>query len=92
MQRFPEISVMKKLRLLARPRKAKMKSMLPVIAARLEIKSSVDDVAIGPKAKLRTQRLALRKCSPRISATPMKTSLSHTFKEVSRFSQLSSLL
>ena len=75
MQQFLETSVMKKLRPLATLRKAKTKSMtLPVIAALLEIKSSADDVETVPrvKVKARTQKLALRRCSLRILATPMK--------------------
>ena len=73
MQQFLETIVMKKFRPLARLRKARMKSMmLPVIAARSVIKSSADDVEIGPKVKTRIPKLALRNCSLRISATPMK--------------------
>ena len=64
--------------------------MLLVIAA-LRIKSSAEDVAIGRKANPRIRKLALRNCSLKILATLMKLS-SRTWKEVSRFKKLSSLL
>ena len=92
MQQYLEISVMKKLRQLAILRKARMKSMmLIVIADRWEIKSSAEDVAIGPKANPRIRKLALRNCSLKILATLMKL-LSRMCKEVLRFKKLSSLL
>ena len=91
MQQFLEISVMKKLRHLARLRKVRMiLMMLPVIAALWEIKSSADDVEIGPKAKPRIRRLASRNCSLRVIATTMKL-LSLMCKQEPRFNQLLSL-
>ena len=91
MQQFPEISVMKSLRQSAILRKARMKSMMLLVIAALRIKSSAEDVVIGPKANPRIRKLALRRCSLKILATLMKLS-SHTCKEVSRFKKLSSLL
>ena len=88
MQQFLETIATKKLRLLARPRKVRMKSMmLPVIAARWAIRNSADDVEIGPKVKTRIPKLALRNCSLRILATPTKL-LSLRIMEEPRFNQL----
>ena len=88
---FLEISVMEKLRQLAILRKARMKSMMLLVIAALRIKSSAEDVVIGPKANPRIRKLALRNCSLKILATLMKL-LSHTCKEVSRSKKLSYLL